>query len=146
MNTWFEVKVKYCKVGEDGKQKKVSESFLFDAMSWTESEGRAMLEIKEVVSGDFVIEGIKKTKYSDVFAYDCGEWWFKVVINMISIDEKAGKEKEIKDACLVMADDIEHAILRTKESLQGIAVPYVISSVSVSNIVDIYPYFNDKED
>lgn len=32
---WFEAKVKYVKVGEDGKEKKMSELYLLDAMSYT---------------------------------------------------------------------------------------------------------------
>ena len=37
---WFEAKVKYVKVGEDGKEKKMSELYLLDAMSYTEAESR----------------------------------------------------------------------------------------------------------
>ena len=37
---WFEVKVKYVKVGEDGREKKVSELYLLNAVSFTEAESR----------------------------------------------------------------------------------------------------------
>ena len=33
---WFEAKVKYMKVNEDGREKKVNEAYLLDAMSYTE--------------------------------------------------------------------------------------------------------------
>ena len=35
---WFEAKVKYVKMGEDGKEKKMSELYLLDAMSYTVEE------------------------------------------------------------------------------------------------------------
>ena len=37
---WFEVKVKYTKVDEDGRQRKVSKLYLLDAVSFTEAESR----------------------------------------------------------------------------------------------------------
>lgn len=37
---WFEAKVKYMKVNEDGREKKVNEAYLLDAMSYTEAESR----------------------------------------------------------------------------------------------------------
>ena len=39
---WFEAKVKYMKVNEDGREKKVNEAYLLDAMSYTEAESRIM--------------------------------------------------------------------------------------------------------
>ena len=146
MNTWFEVKVKYYRVGEDGNEQKVSESFLFDAVSWTEAEARTFEEMKTLTSGEFVVEAIKKSRLSEVFPYDCGEWWFKVGIEMVTIDEEAGKEKKAKMNYLIMADDIQEALTRMNESLQDVLVPFVITSIAVSNIVDIFPYFDKEND
>ena len=42
MHTWFEVKIRYEKVMENGMQKKVTEPYLFDALSFTESEGKCI--------------------------------------------------------------------------------------------------------
>ena len=41
---WFEAKVKYMKVNEDGREKKVNEAYLLDAMSYTEAESRILHE------------------------------------------------------------------------------------------------------
>ena len=40
MANWFECKVKYGKTLDTGIQKTVTESFLVDALSFTEAEGR----------------------------------------------------------------------------------------------------------
>ena len=37
---WFEVKVRYEKVMENGSQKKVTEPYLIEALSFTEAEAR----------------------------------------------------------------------------------------------------------
>ena len=38
MHTWFECKIRYEKVMENGMNKKVTESYLFDSLSFTKSE------------------------------------------------------------------------------------------------------------
>ena len=50
---WFEAKVKYVKMGEDGKEKKMSELYLLDAMSYTEAESRITENLREMIQGDF---------------------------------------------------------------------------------------------
>ncbi|MFW5774018.1 MAG: DUF4494 family protein, partial [Tangfeifania sp.] len=69
-----------------------------------------------------------------------GEWWFKATINLVTIDEKAGKEKKMRTYYLVMADDIKQALERLDESLSYLVIPYVVSALAVSTIVDVFPY------
>jgi len=40
----------------------------------------------------------------------------------------------------VTADDIKQALERLEDSLSYIVIPYVISSLAVSTIVDVFPY------
>ena len=42
---WFECKIQYEKTMEDGLQKKVTESYTVDALSFTEAEKRIMEEM-----------------------------------------------------------------------------------------------------
>jgi len=69
-----------------------------------------------------------------------GEWWYRATINLVTIDEEAGKEKKLRVFYLVQADDIEQALQRLNESLSFLVVPYVTTSIAVSNIVDVFPY------
>ena len=41
---------------------------------------------------------------------------------------------------LVMADDIQEALNRLDESLSFLVIPYVVSAITVSTIVDVFPY------
>lgn len=45
MHTWFECKIRYEKVMENGMNKKVTEPYLVDALSFTEAEARIIEEI-----------------------------------------------------------------------------------------------------
>ena len=54
MHTWFECKIRYEKVMENGMQKKVTEPYLVDALSFTEAEARIIEEMTPFISGEFV--------------------------------------------------------------------------------------------
>lgn len=70
MNTWFLCTIKYDKVAENGLQKKVSEKYLFDSLSFTESEGRCIEEMTPFISGEFEVSDIKRANYSEIFFSD----------------------------------------------------------------------------
>ena len=140
MQTWFESKVKYVKVTESGKEQTVTENFLLDAVSFTDAETRMMRQMEQMTRGDFSVIDIKKSRIAEVFPYDTGEWWFKATINLVTVDEEAGKEKKMRTYYLIMADDIKEALERLDESLSYLVIPYVVSAIAVSTIVDVFPY------
>ena len=49
---WFECKIAYEKVMEDGLQKKVKENYVVDALSFTEAESRIMEEMSSYKDGE----------------------------------------------------------------------------------------------
>lgn len=141
MQTWFESKVKYMKVSESGSESMVTENFLLDAVSYTDAETRIIRQMQQIVrGGEFQIVDIKKSRIAEVFPFENGEWWFKAAINLVTIDEEAGKEKKIKTNYLIMADDIKEALTRLDESLEYLVIPFVVTSLAVSPIVDVFPY------
>lgn len=141
MQTWFESKVKYNKVSQSGNEQIVTENFLLDAVSYTDAETRTIKQMQELVrGGEFQIVDIKKSRIAEVFPFDEGEWWFKATINLVTVDEEAGKEKKMRTYYLIMADDIKEALARLEESLSYLVIPYVVSALAVSTIVDVFPY------
>ena len=118
MQTWFESKVKYTKISGSGNEQLVTENFLLDAVSYTDAETRIIRKMHELVKGgEFTIIDIKKSRIAEVFPYESGEWWYKATINLVTVDEDAGKEKKIRSYYLVSADDIKEALARLNESL-----------------------------
>jgi hypothetical protein len=141
MQTWFESKVKYMKVSESGNEQMVTENFLLDAVSFTDAETRMIRQMQEMVKkGEFAVMDIKKSRIAEVFPFEDGEWWFKATINLVTIDEEGGKEKKLRTYYLIMADDIHEALKRLDESLSYLVIPYVVSAIAVSTIVDVFPY------
>ena len=141
MQTWFESKVKYNKVSQSGNEQMVTENFLLDAVSYTDAETRIIRQMQQMVKGgEFQIVDIKKSRIAEVFPFENGEWWFKATINLVTVDEEAGKEKKLRAYYLIMADDIQEALDRLAESLSFLVVPYVVSAITVSTIVDVFPY------
>ena len=144
MQTWFECKVKYVKVDDDGRERKVSEVYLVDAVTFTDAETRIIQQLQTMVRGEFTVDNIKKSNIVEIFPHEEGEWWYKAKIGIVTIDENAGKEKKINNYFLVAADDIKQALQRLEDGLSYILVPYQTTSLAVSTIIDVFPYFADS--
>lgn len=143
MQNWFECKMAYVKIDDDGRERKVSEVYLLDAVSYTDTEARIVQQIQTMVRGEFVVKKITPSNIIEVFPHESGEWWYKAKIAIVTIDEKAGKEKKINQYFLVAADDIKQALQRLDDGLSYIMIPYQVTSIALSSIVDVFPYFED---
>lgn len=145
MQTWYECVVKFIKIDDDGREKKVSESYLFDCVSFTDAEARIAKEMGSIIRGEYVVDKISKSRIVEIFAHEDGKYWWKGKISIVTIDEKAGKEKVINNFFLVAADDIKQALQRLEEGLSYIVVPYQITLLVLSPIVDVFPYFDENK-
>ncbi len=142
MHTWFEVKIRYEKVAENGMQKKVTEPYLFDALSFTESEGKCIEEMTPFISGEFIVSDIKRANYSEIFfsEEESADRWFKCKLVFITLDEKSGAEKKTSTHVLVQASNLRDAVKKLDEGMKGTMADYQIASVSETPIMDVYPY------
>lgn len=142
MRTWFEVKIRYEKVAENGMQKKVTEPYLFDALSFTESEGKCIEEMTPFISGEFTVSDIKRANYSEIFfsEEESADRWFKCKLVFITLDEKSGAEKKTSTHVLVQASNLRDAVKKLDEGMKGTMADYQIASVSETPIMDVYPY------
>ncbi len=146
MQNWFECKVKYEKTEEQtGKEKKVTEPYLVDAVSFTEAEARIYEKCGEFIHTEFLINNISKANYSEVFPMEEGDFWYKCKVNFIAIDEKSGKEKKISSQMLVMANSVKEAFDNLTSNLGTATFDFEITSVSLSSIIDIFPYSEEEE-
>ena len=95
MQNWFECKVKYLKIDHDGRERKVTETMLFDAVSYTDAEAHVTEQLKEIIRGEFVIDKISKSNIIEIFPHETGAFLYKGKISIVTIDEKGGKEKKV---------------------------------------------------
>ncbi len=146
MQTLFECTVRYSKPVEGSdQQKRVSEVYLFDALTYTEAEKRAYETMPEYISGEFQVTGIRKARYAEVIPCEEGGYWYKVKISFILVDENSGKEKRVNQVVLVLAEDIKDAIDRTQDALND-TPDFVVKAVNESSIMDFFPYMEKRDD
>lgn len=148
MHNWFEVKIRYEKVMEDDKSKKVTEPYLVDALSFTEAEARIIEEMKPFITGEFTVIAIKRANYSELFTCndENSDKWFKVKINFITLDEKSGKEKKTSVYVLTQAESVDDAKDKTDLGMKGTMSDYEIESISETKIIDVYPFKSIKDE
>ena len=140
MNNWFECKVSYHKMQENGMQKKVTEPYLVDALSFTEAEARIIEEIRPFITGEFTVTDIKRARFSDTFFNDKGDRFYKIKIYFITLDEKSGAEKKTAAQMLVQASDLKDAINVFEEGMRGTLADYQIAMVTETQLMDVFPF------
>ena len=116
MHTWFECKIRYEKLMENGMNKKVTEPYLVDALSFTEAEARIIEEMTPFITGEFTVSDIKRANYSELFP----------------------SEEE--------AADLRDAVKKLDEGMKGTMADYQIGSVAETAIMDVYPYSSEPND
>ena len=145
MSTWFECKVKYEKMGNDGKEKMVSEPYLIDAVSFTEAESRTHKELEPYITGDFFVSTIKIANFSELIPNEEGDRWFKCKAAFISLDEEKGIEKRSNTYMLVQANNVKEAYDNLSKALSDSIADFEIPAIQESPIMDVFNYFGDEE-
>ena len=139
MALWFECKVKFDKIQENGSVKKVSDSYLVDALSFTEAEARIIEMITPYMSGEFTISAVKKTKISEIFWDETGDRFYLDKVMFITIDEKTAVEKKSASLILVQAADFAAALQNFLKGMKGSAADYEIASITETPLMDVFP-------
>lgn len=145
---WFETKVRYEKMMEDGKQKRVTETYVVDALSFGEAEERITEEMSVYISGEFDVKAITPTSYGEIFFSENtnDDRWYKAKLSFITIDEKTEKEKRSTVTYLVQAGSFNGAVKNIDEVMGGTMIDYVIASVAETSLMDVFEYAKTKKD
>lgn len=139
---WFECKIRYEKVMEDGTPKKVNEVYVIDALSFSEAEERIMEEMSSYISGEIELVDVKIAPYKEIFFADnnLADKWFKVKVVYIIIEEHTQREKRMPVMVLVNAGNINSAIKNTDEVMGSTMIDYVVTVVQETKIFDVFEY------
>lgn len=144
---WFECKIRYEKVMEDGLQKKVTESYVVDALSFSEAEERIIEEMSSYISGEFDVADIKKAPYKEIFFSDdeMADRWYKAKLQFITIDEKTANEKRSNVTYLVEACSLHNALDNIDVVMKGTMIDYVQANVGETKIVDVFLFTSEMQ-
>lgn len=139
-STWFECKVRLDKVMDDGLKKKVTETYVVDALSFTEAEKRITNEMAVYTSGEFFVTGEKIAVYHDIVFTECvsDDKWYKVKTQVITLNEKTNREQRMSLYLLVQAKDVESARKTTDVYFKDSMCDHVIVSMVETPIMDVY--------
>ena len=137
---WFETIVRYDKMMESGEMKKVNETYVVDAITFGEAEENITREMSHYISGDFDIKNINPAPYSEIFFSDkdTDDKYYRVKLNLITINETTQKEKKSKVTYLVQANSLEQARKNTEEVMNGTMIDYEFVSVTETKILDVF--------
>ena len=143
MNTkfskYFEVKIQYQKMQDDGREKKVTEQYVVEALSFTEAEARIIKEMTPYISGEFDVVSEKIASYFEIILSDKSndDKWFISKVSFITLDEKTAKEKKTNQRLLVQADASQTALEYTKKLFDSSMTDYTIDAVQDTPTIEV---------
>lgn len=138
----FECTVRIERNMGNGKFKKDTETYLVDACSFAEAEGRITKEMNPFITCIFEVVSIKRTNYSEIFenaALDADKW-FKAKLMFITIDERTAKKKKQPVHYIVKATDINNAHAVVVENMKTTVRDYEIATLDETKILDLFRY------
>jgi hypothetical protein len=142
---WYTCKVKYQKVDQHGNQIKASDIYLIEAISYTDAETRLYEIMEQLVSVEFQVIAISKANFEDILPSEEGVDWYKMKASALSFDEDSGKERKITSYYLVSASSIGDSLEIGKKYLGESINDYVIQSVAITTINDVFPFDSVSE-
>ena len=147
VSKYYEVKIQYRKMQEDGKEKKVTEQYVVEALSFTEAESRITEEMTPYIDGDFDVVSEKIAPYNEIFLSDRtdDDKWFISKVGFITLDERTDKEKKQTFRYLVQAATSELALDYTKEMLSHGMSDYSIEAVQDTPTLEVFLIEDNKD-
>ena len=142
MAIWFECKIRYDKTMEDGKIKRVTETYMVDALTFTEAERRFLEEVEPYMSGEYEVSDIKKAKIAELMqSIDSNDdRWYKAKVVFITLDEKTAVEKRTSQNMLIQARDLKTAVANLEKCMAGTMGDWSLVSMAETAILDVFPY------
>jgi len=146
MQTWFSCKVKYQRIDEHGKQSRANETYLVEAINFTEAETRIFEMMEQYGHGDIIVAGITKTNFSEIINYDDGQYWYKAKVQWEDVSDDSGKVSKITNYLLVAANSVKQTYERVEEAMESMMVPIEIPAIGLSPVLDVFPLFTEEDE
>ncbi|MBP3787618.1 MAG: DUF4494 domain-containing protein [Prevotella sp.] len=140
---WYKFRVKYSKEMDNGKKKKVSEEYLVDAESFTETEKRANKAATDLIGTRyFDITAISREPVTDIIKGTDSEdsHWYKAVVALVTEDEETGAKKFSPQVIYVNAEDTRKADELLREHMEDSQVDWEIKSIVETKVLGVLEY------
>lgn len=140
---WYKFRVKYSKEMDDGKKKKVSEEYLVDSESFTETEKRANKAATDLIgTRDFDITAISREPITEIIkgSEDEDTHWYKAVVALVTEDEETGQKKFSPQVMYVNAEDTKEADELLRDHMDDSQVDWEIKSIAETKVLAVLEY------
>ena len=140
VSKFYEGKIQYQKMQEDGKEKKVTEQYVVEALSFTEAEARIIKEMTPYISGEFDVVSEKIAPYKEILISDSlnDDKWFISKVSLTTIDEKTSKENKTSMRLLFQADTSQTALEYTKKLFDSSMTEFSIDAVKDTQTLEVF--------
>lgn len=153
MKKWYTVKAKHnIEIEKDGKKntKRVNETFLLPAISFTDAEARINKEIGQTQNSMLVVHAMSVTDITDVFRVnnanlDVEYHWYLCKAVLLPQVEEGEKPVRLKQTYMVEATSVNDASNRVDERLGDSMFEFETTNIALSPIVDVFHPDLDKE-
>lgn len=135
---WFECRVSYDKVQENGAIKRITEAYLVEAENFTEAEATITRKMQPFISGEFTVSAVRRRNYDNVLESGEGDYFYRVKIICITIDERSGAEKKNNPFLLVRADDLETALADVKDYMRSSVEDWNFHTITETPIIEVF--------
>ena len=142
MASWYECKFKYNREDQNGGVITISETYLVDAVSFTDAEARIYQEVGSNFR-EFALLKVAKYPLHELIHNEQGLKWYKAKVAITSLDEKAGKEKKLKQTIIVSGNNIKEAYESIEEVFSSSISDYEILDIVTTGIVEILPFVEE---
>jgi hypothetical protein len=136
---WFTCKVKRVRTDGEGNETKVTDLHVLDAYNYTEAEARITFLMQQATSGPFEVQQITKSNFQEVIRFSEDGHWYRAKVAFVSFVEESGDERSSSQTFLVNGENIRDVYDHINDFLRHSQASYVISSISFTKIVEVYP-------
>ena len=140
---WYKFRVKYGKELDTGKKKKVSEEYLVDAESFTETEKRANKAATDLIgTRDFDITAISREPITEILKdeEEDDNHWYKAVVALVTVDEETGTKKFSPQTMYANSPDIKDAVQMLIDHMSDSSFDWEIKSIAETKVLGVLNY------
>jgi len=139
---WYKFRIKYAQQLDSGKKKKASEEYLVDAMSFTETEARAIETANETIATrEYDIVAISREAVTEIIRSEKEDGnWFKATVVIITLDETTGEPKESPQTIYVQAANTTEADKTLRAHMKDSMLEWEIKAITKTRVVEVLDY------
>lgn len=135
---FFEVKVKYDKMQDNGALKAVTETYALDALSFTEAEAKITDMMRPFINGSFEVTAEKIAPYTN-FIRGQNDLYYLVKYTFMQFNETNGTEsKKHLETILINAEDFDDAKAKAVAYQRNATIDWQIDTLKETKIIDVF--------